>query len=78
MGIHIQSIDWRIWGMIKNDYTPFTKMIGEKVVSKPRFEWDDKDFALANLKSKAVSCIINGLTCNEFHKIMNITFAKKM
>ena len=38
------------------------------MVPKPHSEWDEKDFALANLNSKDGSCIRNGLTCNEFHK----------
>jgi len=53
-------------------------MFDEKIVSKPHSEWDDKYFALAKLKSKTISCIINGLICSEFHKTMNITCAKEM
>ena len=45
--------------MIEEGYTPPTKMDGEKVVSKPHSEWDEKDFNLANLNSKAINCIIN-------------------
>jgi len=36
------------------------------------------NFFYANLYSKAISCIINGLSCNKFHKVMNITYAKEM
>ena len=35
-------------------------------------------FSFANLNSKGISCIINDLSCNEFHKIMNITCAKEI
>jgi len=41
-------------------------------------KWDDKDFVLAKLNSKAISCMINGLTCIEFHNIISITCAKEM
>ena len=46
--------------MIEDGYTS-TKADGEKVVSKPHFEWDDKDFTVINLNSKAISCIIKWL-----------------
>ena len=63
--------------MIEDGYTPSTKLDGEKVVSKPRSEWDEKDFTIVNLNSKAISCIINDLKCSEFHKVVSITCAKK-
>jgi len=50
--------------MIEDGYTP-PKWVVKKVVSRPRYKWDEKDFNLANLNSKAISCIINGLTSSE-------------
>ena len=50
-------------------------MVEGKMVIQ-RSKWNEKDFAQANLNSKAISCIINRLTCIELHKIMNITCAK--
>ena len=64
--------------MIEDGYTSPTKIVDEKKVPKPRSEWDEKDFALAIINFKAISCIINRSTCNEFHKVTNITCAKKM
>ena len=64
--------------MIENDYTSSTIEVDGKKVPKSRSEWDERDFSFANLNSKAISCIINELSCNEFHKVMNITCAKKM
>lgn len=78
MRINIQSNDRKIWSLIEDGYTPPTKLIEEKMVQKPHSEWNEKDSALANLNSKAIRCIINGLTSNEFHNVMNITCAKKM
>jgi len=62
--------------MIEDGYTSPTKNADHKIVPKPHFKWDKHKFALANLNSKAISCIINGLTFNEFHKVINITCAK--
>ena len=53
-------------------------MAGENELSKTHSEWDDKDVAMVNLNSKAISCVINSLTCSEFHEVMNITCDKKM
>ena len=64
--------------MIEDGYTPPTKLDSEKVVYKPHSEWDEKDFTIVNLNSKAITCIIKGLTCSEFHKVMNITYPKEM
>jgi len=52
-------------GMIEAGYKAPTKLDGEKIVPKPRSELDEKDFNMANSNSKAISCIINGLTCNK-------------
>ena len=76
--IHIQSSDWKLQGMIEDGYTSPTKNADHKIVPKPHFKWDKHKFALANLNSKAISCIINGLTFNEFHKVINITCGKEI
>ena len=55
--------------MIENDYSSPTKIVVDKKIPKPRSQWDEGDFALANLNSNAVS---------EFHKVMNITCVKEM
>ena len=58
--------------MIEDRYIAPTKLDGEKIVSKPRSEWDEKNFTMTNLNSKAISCIINGLTCSQFYNVMNL------
>ena len=68
MRIHIQSIDWKIWGMIEDDYTSPTIEDDCKKILKSQSEWDERDFSYANLNSKPISCIINGLSCNKFIK----------
>ena len=78
MRIHIQSIDWKIWGMIEDGYTSPTIVVDGKKVPKSWSEWDERDFSFDNLNFKAISCIINRLSCNEFHKVMNITCVKMM
>ena len=64
--------------MTEDDYTSPTIEVDGKKVSKSQSKWDERDFSYANLNSKAISCIINELSCNEFHKFMNITCAKKI
>ena len=54
--------------MLEDGYTSPTIEVDGKKVPKSRYEWNAKDFYFANLNSKAISCIINGLSCNEFHK----------
>ena len=51
-----------MWGMIKDGYKAPTKLNGEKFVAKPHSIWDEKDFTIVYLNSKAISCIINGFT----------------
>ena len=41
MRIHIQSIDWKIWGMIEDGYTSPTIEVDGKKVPKSRSEWDN-------------------------------------
>ena len=48
------------------------KRIGNEVVPKPSFEWDDNDFNRSGLNSKAIKFIINELTCNELYKLAHI------
>ena len=61
--------------MIEDGYTSPTIEVDGKKVFKSRSEWD---FSYTNLNFKAISCIINGLFCNDFHKIMNIFCTKEM
>ena len=63
--------------MIEDGYTSPTIEVDGKKVLKFWSEWDERDFSFANLNFKAISYIINELSCNEFHKVMNITCAKK-
>jgi len=64
--------------MTEDGYTTPTIEVDGKKVPKYQSEWNERDFSCANLNSKAISCIINRLSCNEFHKVMNITCAKMM
>ena len=64
--------------LIKDRYTPPTKMDGDKIVPKHCSKWDEKDFNLTNLNSRAISCIINGFNSGGFHKVMNLTYAKEI
>jgi len=68
----------KIWGIIEDRYKIPTKYEGDKVLPKPNSKWDDGDFNKVNINSKAISCIINGLTGNEFFEVMKITCAQKM
>jgi len=61
--------------MIEDGYTSPTIEVDGKKVFKSRSEWD---FSYTNLNFKVISCIINELSYNEFHKVMNITCAKEM
>jgi len=61
--------------MNEDDYTsPTIEVDGKKV----RKSWSEWDFSFANLNFRAISCIINGLSYNEFHKVMNIICAKEI
>ena len=63
-------IEWKMRHMIEDSNTSPTIEVDGKKVPKSRSEWDERDFSCANLNSKAISCIINRLSCNEFHKVM--------
>ena len=64
--------------MIEDGYTSLTIEVDGKKVLKCWSEQDERNFSFANLNSKTISCISNGLSCNEFHKVMNITCTKEM
>ena len=49
-----------------------------KAKAKPIFEWSDKELESVYLNSRALVTLINGLTQNEFYKVMNIIGAKEL
>jgi len=45
MRIHIQSINWKIWGMIEDGYTSPTIVVDGKEVPKSWSEWMLTEFS---------------------------------
>ena len=78
MRIHIQSVDWKTYDMIEEGYESLTKQVNGAKNVKLIFEWNEKELKFANLNSKALGTLINGLTQTEFFKVMNITCAKDL
>ena len=63
--------------MIEDGDISATEIDGNKV-PKSRSDQDKEDFTLANLNSKVIGCIINELSCNELHKVMNVICANEV
>ncbi|GAV66030.1 UBN2 domain-containing protein [Cephalotus follicularis] len=77
MTIFLQSLDYQLWHIIVNGPRMPTRTIG--VVSlKPENKFNDNDFRILQLNSKAKHVLFCAIGQNEFNRISSYDSAKEM
>ncbi|GAV74859.1 zf-CCHC domain-containing protein/DUF4219 domain-containing protein/UBN2 domain-containing protein, partial [Cephalotus follicularis] len=78
MTIFLQSLDYQLWHIIVNGPRMPTRTIEGVVTSKPENEYNDNDFRLLQLNSKAKHVLFCAVGPNEFNRISSCDSAKEM
>ncbi|GAV87378.1 zf-CCHC domain-containing protein/DUF4219 domain-containing protein, partial [Cephalotus follicularis] len=69
MTIFLQSLDYQLWHIIVNGPRMPTRTIDGVVSPKPRNEYNDNDFRMLQLNSKAKHVLFCAVGPNEFNRI---------
>ncbi|GAV74085.1 LOW QUALITY PROTEIN: zf-CCHC domain-containing protein/DUF4219 domain-containing protein/UBN2 domain-containing protein, partial [Cephalotus follicularis] len=77
MTIFLQSLDYQLWHIVVNGPRLPTKTI-EGVSIKPKNEYNDNDFRMLQLNSKAKHVLFCAVGPNEFNRISSCDSAKEM
>ncbi|GAV58565.1 LOW QUALITY PROTEIN: zf-CCHC domain-containing protein/DUF4219 domain-containing protein/UBN2 domain-containing protein, partial [Cephalotus follicularis] len=78
MTIFLQSLDYQLWHIIVNGPRMPTKTVEGVVSLKPEDEFNDKDFRILQLNSKAKHVLFCAVGPNEFNRISSCDTAKEM
>ncbi|GAV89534.1 UBN2 domain-containing protein, partial [Cephalotus follicularis] len=78
MTIFLQSLDYQIWHIIVNGPRMPTRTIEGVVSPKPENEYNDNDFRMLQLNSKAKHVLFCAVGPNEFNRISSCDSAKEM
>ncbi|GAV79841.1 UBN2 domain-containing protein, partial [Cephalotus follicularis] len=78
MTIFLQSLDYQLWHIIVNGPRMPTRRIDGVVSPKPENEYNDNDFRILQLNSKAKHVLFCALGPNEFNRISSCDSAKEM
>ncbi|GAV74107.1 LOW QUALITY PROTEIN: zf-CCHC domain-containing protein/DUF4219 domain-containing protein/UBN2 domain-containing protein, partial [Cephalotus follicularis] len=78
MTIFIQSLDYQLWHIIVNGPRMPTRTIEGVVSPKPKNEYNDNDFRMLQLNSKAKHVLFCAVGPNEFNRISSCDSAKEM
>ncbi|VFQ66102.1 unnamed protein product [Cuscuta campestris] len=78
MRIFIQSNDYKLWLIVKNDCRVPMKKVGEVNVPKTEEEFTDEDCKKMELNAKAINMIYCGVNADDYHKISRCETAKQM
>ncbi|GAV67591.1 UBN2 domain-containing protein [Cephalotus follicularis] len=78
MTIFLQSLDYQLWHIIVNGPSMPTRMIEGVVSLKPENEFNDNDFRMLQLNSKAKHVLFCVEGPNEFNRISSCDTAKEM
>ncbi|GAV68156.1 UBN2 domain-containing protein, partial [Cephalotus follicularis] len=78
MTIFLQSLDYQLWHIIVNGPRMPTKTIEGVVSPKPENEYNDNDFRMLQLNSKAKHVLFCAVGPNEFNQISSCDSAKQM
>ncbi|GAV92546.1 UBN2 domain-containing protein, partial [Cephalotus follicularis] len=78
MTIFLQSLDYQLWHIIVNGPRMPTNTIEGVVSPKPENEYNDNDFRIFQLNSKAKHVLFCVVGLNEFNRISSCDTAKKM
>ncbi|GAV75153.1 zf-CCHC domain-containing protein/DUF4219 domain-containing protein/UBN2 domain-containing protein, partial [Cephalotus follicularis] len=78
MTIFLQSLDYQLWHFIVNGPRLPTRTIEGVVSPKPENEYNDNDFRMLQLNSKAKHVLFCAIGPNEFNRISSCDSAKEM
>ncbi|GAV58763.1 zf-CCHC domain-containing protein/UBN2 domain-containing protein [Cephalotus follicularis] len=78
MTIFLQSLDYQLWHIIVNGPRMPTRTIDGVVSPKPENEYNDNDFRMLQLNSKAKHVLFCAVGPNEFNRISSCDSAKQM
>ncbi|GAV63862.1 zf-CCHC domain-containing protein/DUF4219 domain-containing protein/UBN2 domain-containing protein, partial [Cephalotus follicularis] len=78
MTIFLQSFDYQLWHIIVNGPRMPTRTIEGVVSPKPENEYNDNDFRMLQLNSKAKHVLFCAVGPNEFNRISSCDTAKQM
>ncbi|GAV65924.1 UBN2 domain-containing protein, partial [Cephalotus follicularis] len=78
MTIFLQSLDYQLWHIIVNGPRMPTRTIDGVVSPKPENEYNDNDFMMLQLNSKAKHVLFCAVGPNEFNRISSCDSAKQM
>ncbi|GAV90032.1 UBN2 domain-containing protein, partial [Cephalotus follicularis] len=78
MTIFLQSLDYQLWYIIVNGPRMPTRTIEGVVSPKPESEYNDNDFRILQLNSKAKHVLFCVVGPNEFNRISSCDSAKEM
>ncbi|GAV68214.1 UBN2 domain-containing protein, partial [Cephalotus follicularis] len=78
MTIFLQSLDYQLWHSIVNGPRMPTRTIEGVVSPKPENEYNDNDFRMLQLNSKAKHVLFCVVGPNEFNRISSCDSAKEM
>ncbi|GAV78838.1 UBN2 domain-containing protein, partial [Cephalotus follicularis] len=78
MTIFLQSLDYQLWHMIVNGPRMPTRTIDGVVSPKPENEYNDNDFRMLHLNSKAKHVLFCAVGPNEFNRISSCDSAKEI
>ncbi|GAV79838.1 UBN2 domain-containing protein, partial [Cephalotus follicularis] len=78
MTIFLQSLDFQLWHIIVNGPRMPTRTIDGVVSPKPENEYNDNDFRMLQLNSKAKHVLFCAVGPNEFNRISSCDSAKQM
>ncbi|GAV79818.1 UBN2 domain-containing protein, partial [Cephalotus follicularis] len=78
MTICLQSLDYQLWHIVVNGPRMPTRTIERVVSLKPENEFNDNDFKMLQLNSKAKHVLFCASCPNEFNRISSCDTAKEM
>ncbi|GAV61677.1 hypothetical protein CFOL_v3_05204 [Cephalotus follicularis] len=78
MTIFLQSLDYQLWHIVVNGPRIPTRTIEGLVSLKPENEFNDDDFKMLQLNSKAKHVLFCAVGPNEFNRISSCDTAKEM
>ncbi|GAV91418.1 LOW QUALITY PROTEIN: UBN2 domain-containing protein, partial [Cephalotus follicularis] len=78
MTIFLQSLDYQLWHIIVNGPRMPTRTIEGVVSPKPENEYNDNDFRMLQLNSKAKHVLFCAVGPNEFNRISSCDSAKEV
>ncbi|GAV75344.1 LOW QUALITY PROTEIN: zf-CCHC domain-containing protein/DUF4219 domain-containing protein/UBN2 domain-containing protein, partial [Cephalotus follicularis] len=78
MTIFLQSLDYQLWHIVVNGPRMPTRTIEGVVSLKPENEFNDNDFKMLQLNSKAKHVLFCAVGPNEFNRISSCDTAKEM